>query len=203
MTSSPVVSSSAISRRGSQASAKAIITRWAHAAGHSMPVPSQPARRIRYLDTFDETARFVQHFTRRASAMQDDDLGYLGADGQDRVERRYRFLKDHRDFVAAGPSKGSIIGMHQVYCFTGTALSVHTARYPSAFALDQAHHRQGLTLLPDPDSPTIASVSPSAWAKLSLRTASIRPLVSNITLRSRRLSSDPPLIRRPAPVRGK
>ena len=96
----------------------------------------------------------------RASSplMQRQRLGDLPADGQHRVERGHRLLEDHRDLVAADrrASRASV-SVEQV------AALEHGSRPSTMRPGGDAIRRRidsEVTLLPQPDSPTIASVSP-------------------------------------------
>jgi hypothetical protein len=74
------------------------------------------------------------------------------------VERHHRFLKNHRDFIAAHLAQGFLAGMQQAFAMKeDIALRIDCRRVGSRRRIDNA-----LTLLPEPDSPTSASVSPAS-----------------------------------------
>jgi hypothetical protein len=81
-------------------------------------------------------------------------LGDLVADGEERIEARHRLLEDHRDVVAA----------HLAHLFrqrqniAAVEHDLPSTRLESACSSRMIDSE--VTLLPEPDSPTIATVSP-------------------------------------------
>ena len=168
VTSSAVVGSSAISTSGSLAIAIAIIARW------RMP----PENSCGYWSTgcsgFGMPTRSSSSIARaRALPCRStfwcacDRLGDLVPDVQHRVERGQRVLEDHRDLAAAelraAPS----------CCIFSRSRAARALPRPGRSGPAAAGAARGsrawLTLLPEPDSPTIPSVSPAWTSKLSRR----------------------------------
>ena len=98
--------------------------------------------------------------------------------GVDRVQRGHRLLEDHRDLVAAHrphPASGERQEIVHAHRGRGTALG------PRSLACGGGGVRRMMarlvTLLPEPDSPTSASVSPGRTAKETSWTAGISPAI--------------------------
>src|ERR1700677_2130173 len=91
VTSRAVVGSSAIKRRGSQATAIAMTMRWR--------IPPESSCGDAYaLQEFDRSR------PRRVSSqtlVNHQPVGQLAFDGEDRIERRHRLLENHSYFIAA------------------------------------------------------------------------------------------------------
>jgi hypothetical protein len=83
-----------------QASAMAIITRWRMPARQLVRVLLQAPRRFGDPDLAEQRQRLAPAPAVEA-AMEHHGLGQLVADGEHRVQRRHRLLKDHRDLGAA------------------------------------------------------------------------------------------------------
>ena len=137
VTSSAVVGSSAISNRGSQTSAIAIITRC------RMP----PDKLIGYIVTqlrgdgmptaaSASTARSLR-LACRDWKMRAHRLGDLMADGEHRIECAHRLLKDHADAAAAHPAHVGLAELHQV-----ATLEQNLAGAPAAAPRQQPEDRQ-------------------------------------------------------------
>ena len=114
VTSSAVVGSSAINRRGSQARAMAMTTRW------RMPPESSwgycaKRRSASWMRTrLSRAIAFSAASAASSPAVLADHLGDLLADGEHRVEAGHRFLEDHRDLVAAHLLQGFFRQLRQV-----------------------------------------------------------------------------------------
>ena len=142
VTSSAVVGSSAISSRGSQASAMAIITRW------RMPPDSScgywPSRRSGSgMRTWRR--RSSARVARRLAAQAPVDaqaLGQLPADGEDRVQRRHRLLEDHADLVAADGAHQIVVGAAQLDPLAAAVEEQAAAGDLAAAELDEPHQAQ-------------------------------------------------------------
>ena len=158
VTSSAVVGSSAISSRGPQASAIAIITRW------RMPPESWcgywPTRRSGsgMLHRRSISIARCERRGARQAAVQHQRFGDLVADGEHRVERGHRLLEDHRDRGC----RASRASRRSVSASRSRALEQRCARRRCARAASAIRRRieSAVTLLPQPDSPTTPSVSP-------------------------------------------
>jgi len=119
----------------------------------------------------------AQHCERRLArraiahaAMPDQHFGELRADGERRVERRHRFLKDHREPIAAQISERALVGRQQV-------AAVENDR-PVVAALVRGMRpmiESAVTLLPHPDSTTRHTVSPGIAASDTPSTARAGP----------------------------
>ena len=172
VTSRAVVGSSAISSLGSQASAMAIMTRW------RMPPDSSCGyclRRWAGLGDADQAQHLDRaRFGRRAveALMQRERLGDLPADREHRVERRHRLLEDHRDVVAADVAHLAL-GQRRADRVPWKRIVPSTMR-PGGEAIRRMIDSD-VTLLPQPDSPTTASVSPGATENETPSTARTMP----------------------------
>ena len=91
--------------------------------------------------------------------MQVDGLGHLQADRQRRVERRHRLLEDHGDLVAAD---GADAGIVELEAGPGPRRSPRPIRSRPGGVGIRRMIESAVTLLPEPDSPTMATVSPGA-----------------------------------------
>ncbi len=196
VTSSAVVGSSAMSRRGWQASAIAIITRW------RMPPDSWCGKDFR---------------RRSASPMPTDSsssAAWSRASPPFRPRCRSRISVICRPMVSTGLSE--LIGSWKTMAISlpRTARSsssgmfsrsspskrtdplISTPRRPS-----RPRAASDVTLLPEPDSPTMPTVAPAATSRLTPSTALTgrRPRLLKVTRRSRTSSSGAPL---PSPLPG-
>ena len=173
VTSSAVVGSSAISSFGLQASAIAIITRW------RMP----PEKRCGYSWKRDFAAGMRTFSSRRivsaSAAERDRPRCRISASAiwkpmvSTGLRLGHRLLEDHRDLVAADLAHLRF-GQRQQLLAGELDRALDAARCPGGVSrmIDSA-----VTLLPEPDSPTIATVSLGAMSKETLRTTGI-PLPS-------------------------
>ena len=100
MTSRAVVGSSAISRRGRQDSAIAIMTRCAHAAGDLVRVGGKAGARVGNTKPFQHLLGDRQRPRAATALVQHDRVGDLVPHGIDRVQAAHRFLEHHGDLVA-------------------------------------------------------------------------------------------------------
>ena len=112
--------------------------------------------------------------------MDDQRLHDLLSDRQDRIERGHRLLEDHRDVAAAHLAHLLVGEIEQV-----AALEQDAARGDAAGRLGSSRMIASAdTDLPQPDSPTIATVSPALTVYEMPSTARTMPReVSNRTCR--------------------
>ena len=172
VTSSAVVGSSATSIFGSHASAIAIITRcrippesW---CGYSStrPLGRGDAERGRAA-----RSRAVARAGRERSRCRSQHLRDLPADRERRVERRHRLLEDERDLAAADPPQ-----LRRASAESRSTPSKHgAARRRRRSSGSSRSSAISLTLLPQPDSPTMPSTSPSSSANESRRRPATTP----------------------------
>ena len=170
VTSSAVVGSSAMSTAGSLASAIAIIARcrmppenscgYCRARSPGLGMPTSASR---------STARAARRGLRRPRVRRDH-LGDLVADAEHRVERRQRVLEDHREVArracaAAAPRAGRAASGPRSRTVPERVVAPGTSPMTVIAETD----------LPDPDSPTIASVSPASTCQLTPSTALTTP----------------------------
>ena len=106
----------------------------------------------------------------RQAAMQLQDLADLPLDRVQRVERGHRLLEHHGDVVAAHRAHLVLVGRDQVL-----ALEQDAARRMMRRRIGQelAGSTAPMTDLPEPDSPTSASVSPGMMSNEMRSTASM------------------------------
>ena len=160
VTSSAVVGSSAISSFGLQASAMAIITRWrmppeswcgysrTRRAGAGMPT------------SVSISIALALGVARRHALVQPQRLADLLADGQHRVQAGHRLLEDHRDRVAADVAH---LRLRTASAGRGRRSGCDPAILPGGSGISRRID-SAVTDLPQPDSPTMPSVSPaSMW----------------------------------------
>ena len=99
------------------------------------------------------------------------DFGHLRADGHHRIERRHRILKNGGDAVAEKPrERFSAVRRRRSMSLKRTlppTISALSARRPSTALISVD--------LPQPDSPTMPTISPAGTARLTSRSACIRP----------------------------
>ena len=114
LTSSAVVGSSAISNRGWQATAMAIMTALALAAGQVVRIVLDAALRLRDLHQRQHLHRPPMRGLARQALVQAQRLDDLRAHGMHRIERGHRFLEDHRDLAAPDRAQLRQRQAHQV-----------------------------------------------------------------------------------------
>ena len=100
--------------------------------------------------------------------VQPRDLRQLLRDPHERIERRHRILEDHRDPLAADLPH-LVVGQRQQVDAVEQRLSPETMR-PGGVGTSRMIDRL-VTDLPEPDSPTMPSVSPRPRSKLTPSTA--------------------------------
>ena len=98
-------------------------------------------------------------------------FGDLLADRHHRVERRHRLLEDHRDLVAAHVAHLLLGELEQIA--PSSRIEPATMR-PGGSGISRISE-SAVMLLPQPDSPTIARVSPAATSKSTPSTALTMP----------------------------
>ena len=123
---------------------------------------------------------------REVLLMEPDGLANLAADGEDRVERGHRLLKDHRDLRAADRAHLGLVQLQQIASVEGDrAADDRVAPSGNSRMIEST-----LTVLPEPDSPTMPVSLPGATEKLTPSTARTSPRgVKNEVLRSLTSSS--------------
>ena len=181
VTSSAVVGSSAISTSGSGASAIATAARWrsppeswcgycaSRRSGSGTPTSSSSS-----------TAR-RRAAPRRQSAVRLEALRDLPTDREQRVEARHRVLEDHARCAGRGAAAAPAARRPAA----STPSSITRPPDDVAGGRQQAHDREDVTLLPQPDSPTSPSVSPGSISNETPRTAGTEPSrVANAVCRS-------------------
>ena len=97
-------------------------------------------------------------------------LDQLPRDAQHRVQRGHRVLEHHGDLGAADVANLRLRQMHHVLAAERIVPPAIRAGSSSSRMMDLA-----VTLLPDPDSPTMPSVSPGRRSKLTPSTARTMP----------------------------
>ena len=173
---------------GSQASAIAIITRWrmppesscGYCVRRAAPASGMPTR------ASSSTAARARRVAAEP-AVQLERLADLVADPEHRVQRRHRLLEDHADLARRGRARSAASrSREQVAAVEAGSRRVDA---PAASA-SRRRSESAVTDLPQPDSPTSASVSPAASARSTPRTAGTAPAsVAKATRRSRTSSS--------------
>ena len=99
------------------------------------------------------------------AAMQDQRLGDLRADAMQRVQRRHRLLKDHRDAVAAQAPHLGFAGAGKV-----APLEADRAARLCAPSGSRPISASAVIVLPEPDSPTTPRLSPRSSENETSRT---------------------------------
>ena len=109
-------------------------------------------------------------------------LADLAPDRQHRVQARHRVLEDHRDLAAADPAQ---LASRRARSGRGPRTSRVPLRHRAGSRARIPSSASEVTLLPQPDSPTIPSVSPGAISNETPLTACTVPrVVLNRTRRS-------------------
>ena len=159
VTSSAVVGSSAIRSFGSPASGHRDHRPLPHPAGELVRIVLQAHLRARDPDLVEQLGRAPVGLVAVHREVGLERLADLPADRQHRVQRRHRILEDHRDLAAADRAQLLVVSDSRsrppniAVPFVTRPLR---ARIPSSAS--------EVTLLPQPDSPTIPSVSPGAMS---------------------------------------
>ena len=137
VTSSAVVGSSAMSRRGLHAMAIAIMTRWFMPPESWCGIVGQPARGRGDADLLQQLHRARARRLAVEREMQAQRLLELEADGEARIEAGGRLLEDHRDVAAEHLAPGAVGQREQVLPAEREPLRPHASR-----ERDEAHQRQ-------------------------------------------------------------
>src|SRR6516164_4966452 len=95
-------------------------------------------------------------------------LGDLEVNTEQRVQRRHRILKDHRD-----PPTADMAHLARPFLCKLLAVKFDIAANDMGRRREKADDRQAVVVLPHPDSPTRPIVSPSCKVKLTPSTALI------------------------------
>ena len=98
-------------------------------------------------------------------------FGDLQPDGQDRVERGHRLLEDHRDVAAAEIAHMLVVEIEEDAAVEDDAALRERARCGGSSRMIESAD----TDLPEPDSPTMARISPRPTSKLMPSTARTMP----------------------------
>ena len=114
VTSSAVVGSSAIRRRGSHTSAIAIITRWRMPPDRLIGYIEAQLRGAGNTDRVERGDRALPCFVARHREMRAHGFGDLVADREDRIERAHRLLEDHADAAAADLPHGGFAKRNEI-----------------------------------------------------------------------------------------
>ncbi len=142
----------------------------AHAAGELVRVFPDAPPRLGDADQRQHLHRPLLRVLARQTLMQPQGLADLAPDGQHRVERGHRLLEDHADGVAADAAHLALGQAEEV-----AALEPDRAGEPRRRLGQSRRIDIEVTDLPQPDSPTIASVSPARIAKETPSTARLTP----------------------------
>ena len=179
VTSSAVVGSSAISTRGSQASAIAIITRWRRPPLSWNGYSSTRRSGMRHADHAQQLDRALVRLVVRRVAVLADRLHDLVADRVVVAERGHRLLEDQRDLLAADRAHLRAVGRKlrevdppQPSAAFGSQISPASMR-PGRSTMPRM--LRAVMLLPQPLSPTMPSVRPGRTSKLTPSTARTTP----------------------------
>ena len=135
----------------------------AHAARECMGKLAQTPARIGNAHQVEQPQRLGAGLGLIEAAMADQHFRDLRAHGEDRVEARHRLLEDHADAPAAHVA-------HALFRQGRQALSLEqdVPLDTPGILRHQPHDREGGgPLLPEPLSPTTATVSRSAMSKLT------------------------------------
>ncbi len=137
VTSSAVVGSSAISRRGLQAIAMAIMTRWFMPPESWCGKAREAALGRRDADLLQQLDRAALRAARSSAHVQAQRLLELEADGEARVEAGRRLLEDHRHVLADEPAPLARREAEEIVAGEGEALGADSAGIG-----DEPHQRQ-------------------------------------------------------------
>ena len=115
----------------------------AHAAGQLVRILPQPPLRLGHPHLAQQIERPRARLTPAHPPVQAQPLGQLPADGEHRVERGHRLLKDHADFIAANAAHRLLRALRQI----GFAALAPVEQQPAAgdlaaAELHQPHQRQ-------------------------------------------------------------
>ena len=149
-------------RSGWHSSAMAIMTRWRMPPENSCGYWSMRRRGVgdaHALQHVDGTLRAAVSL-RPSCAHQH--LGHLAGRCEIRIERRHRVLEDHGDLAAADAVELAGAASPSRSC----AAEAHAAAWRGRCAASSPMMARKTWLLPEPDSPTMPSVSPGSSAKL-------------------------------------
>jgi len=143
----------------------------AHAPGQFVRILPDAPRRLGDPDEIEHLDRARERFLAPEAAVQRKGLGDLAADRQNGIERGHRLLENHRDLVAAHLAHLRLGQAEQV-----APLERDPPRHGTSGG-DAIRRRMEseVTLLPQPDSPTSASVSPGWTSKDTPSTARTIP----------------------------
>ena len=133
----------------------------AHAAGELVRIFVAARRAGSGMPTMPASRRRVPRRPACRVPVHPQRLGDLPADGQHRIEARHRLLEDHRDVVAADLAHLALGELQQIL-----ALEADPRRrcLPGGSGISRRIDIE-VTDLPQPDSPTMASVSPASTGR--------------------------------------
>ena len=163
-----VVGSSAMSSARLAGDADGADDALAHAARHLVGYAAADASAATGMRTaFSSSRARLQAVARPAPLVHPDRLRHLVADGEQRVQRGHRVLQDHGDALAAHAAHLGVGFLQQVL-----ALEQHRPPAMRAAVRQQAQDASApACVLPEPDSPTMPSVSPALMRSETSSTA--------------------------------
>ena len=130
----------------------------AHAAGELVRILARALRGVGMPTVSSICTARSQRLLRRAGVVHAHDLGDLVADGEDRIERRHRLLKHHRDARAADRAHRLLVERAARF-FAVESISLPGSMRPGGRT--RRRIESAVTDLPQPDSPTSPTVSPA------------------------------------------
>ena len=132
-----------------------------HSARQLMRILTRALRRRGNADDRQHLDRAIPRRASRGARVHARDLGDLISDGEDRIERGHRLLEDHRDAIAANASDAGVVELQEI-------LPLELIRLPGSMRPGCWMRRRiesAVTDFPQPDSPTMPSVSPAPIAE--------------------------------------
>ena len=157
VTSSAVVGSSAMISLGLQASPIAIITRWRMPPDKLMRILLEPALAVGDADQPQQLERARARLRLAHLEVDEQRLHDLLPDRQDRIERGHRLLEDHRDVAAAHLAH---LARRRDRAGCGPSNRMRPAVMRPVFLGSSRMMASEDTDLPQPDLPTMATISP-------------------------------------------
>ena len=143
-----------------------------HAAGELMRIVVHPACGRRNSDALEHFDRMPLGLLLRVTQMKPGDFGELLADGEKRIERRHRILKDHGDPIAA--DVGQFVLRHRQQDRGLRKWRGRWRFFPAASGTSPRIARLD-TLLPEPLSPTMPTFRRARWTAKFHRRRGRRP----------------------------
>ena len=149
----------------------------AHAAREFVRILFEAPLRLRNANAFEELDRPRPRLFPAQSAMDPETVDELPLDGEDRIERRHRLLKDHPDLTAAqlaqefGRRRGEVDRLAAVR----REFEPPRRQFGPPPNSTRRMSESDVTDLPDPDLPTTHTVSPGSIVNETSSTAMIVP----------------------------